>query len=197
MKSLDQEESRDFLDYKKINDNELLYLVAENNDEYANVIYKKYKPIVLAIAKKYSALICDRYMDYDDLVQCGFLGLYYAIRCFKDKGFLFYTYACLCIRKAIEKEVYNKNKKRMKYNYIAYNENNYHEYDIYHDNNLFVSIKNILKPIDSYVFELRINGFSYEEISFLLDLNKRQVDYSLQKIRKKIKTLLLNESFVL
>ena len=41
------------MDYRDINDYEQLYLVAENDDEAEEVIFRKYKPIIYAIADKY------------------------------------------------------------------------------------------------------------------------------------------------
>ena len=37
-------ESRDKVNYKNINDNEILYLISDNNEVANNYIYEKYKP---------------------------------------------------------------------------------------------------------------------------------------------------------
>ena len=55
---------------------------------------------------------------------------------------------------------------------------------------LFVQAKNALDFIDSLIFELRLNGFKYKEISMLLDIKESKVDYSIQKARRKLKKFL-------
>ena len=71
------------MDYKQINDNELLYLISDNNDEYKNAVFEKYKPIVLAKAKTYCKINKDSSIDFSDLVQIGYIGLNNAIRFYK------------------------------------------------------------------------------------------------------------------
>ena len=80
------------MDYKNINDNEILYLISDNNDEYKNILFEKYKPIVLSVAKTYMKVNTDTVLDYDDLVQIGFLGLNNAIRFYKEENSLFFTF---------------------------------------------------------------------------------------------------------
>lgn len=182
--------------YQEINDNELLYLISDNNDEYKNILFLKYKPIVIAMAKKYNRINNDKSMDFDDLVQIGYIGLNNAIRFYKHENSLFYTYACFCIDHALSKEVYRKLYKKGKNNYtfISYEEDkmNISESDEPKKENLrflylFSRIKNALDFFDSLVFELRLNGFKYKEIAILLGVNESKVDYSIQKTRRKLK----------
>ncbi len=182
--------------YKEINDNELLYLISDNNDDYKKVLFEKYKPIVLALAKKYNKINIDTAIDFDDLVQIGYVGLNNAIRFYKEDNSLFYTYACYCIDHALSKEVYSKiyKKGRNNYSFISYEEsktdfNNDLESKMENARffNLFLKIKNALEFFDALVFELRLNGFKYKEIAVLLDVKESKVDYSIQKTRRKLK----------
>ncbi len=184
------------MDYKKINDNELLYLISDNNDEYKKVLFEKYKPIVLALAKKYNAMNTDTAIDFEDLVQIGYIGLNNAIRFYKDTHSIFYTYANFCIEHTLAKEVYKRNyrKGRNHFLFISYDDekmNFYAKEEIESESvyffNLFVRLKNFLDFFDSLVFELRFNGFKYKEIAILLDVKESKVDYSIQKTKRKLK----------
>lgn len=185
------------MDYKGINDNELLYLISDNNDDYKNVVFEKYKPIVLAKAKKYYKINQDISIDYNDLVQIGYIGLNNAIRFYKETSGLFYTYACFCIERALSKEVYKRVYKRSKgqYSFVPYDEfvlddTKAYKNQYYNDYDAFTKIKNCLDFFDAQVFELRLNGFKYQEIGVLLDLTFDQIDYRIQKIRRKLKKCL-------
>ena len=90
------------MDYRDINDYEQLYLVAENDDEAEEVIFRKYKPIIYAIADKYYNYFKFRGIDKDDLVQEGYVGLSNAIKSYKDnQSALFYTFSSICINRQI------------------------------------------------------------------------------------------------
>ena len=64
----------------KYNDNELLYLIAENDDDAKDILINKYKPLVCKYAKK----ISKNENEIDDYMQEGMLCLMKAINSFKD-----------------------------------------------------------------------------------------------------------------
>lgn len=195
-------ESRDKVNYKNINDNEILYLISDNNEVANNYIYEKYKPIVLGIAKKYYGYVRNTIIDFDDVVQSGFFALENAIKQYdSSKNAMFYTFAIHCINNEIMKTVFRTNKK-----YCLDNTFYYNIYDDYanefccNDENKILSrivyneLKNFsleMKFEESLVFLLRINGFSYKEISTLLDIKYKKVDYIIQKCKNKLKKTLL------
>lgn len=185
------------MDYKGINDNELLYLISDNNDDYKNVVFEKYKPIVLAKAKNYYKINKDSLLDFNDLVQIGYIGLNNAIRFYKEECGLFYTYACYCIEKAMSKEVYAKlyKKGKGKCTFVSYEDSVFGDDEVYKnqyydDYAAFTRIKNFLDFFDAQVFELRLNGFKYQEIATLLNVTVTKIDYSIQKMRRKLKKCL-------
>ena len=71
------------MDYKHVNDYEKLYLIGENDEDSINLIYEKYKPIVVSLAKKYYAKMNYHCGELDDFIQEGYIGLDRAIRSFK------------------------------------------------------------------------------------------------------------------
>src|SRR5574344_253362 len=88
--------------YNNLNDYEQLYLISENDDYAKELIFKKYKPIVISIANKYYSYMKGRY-DIEDFIQEGYIGLNRAINSFsEDKDALFYTFSIVCIERQIQ-----------------------------------------------------------------------------------------------
>lgn len=193
------------MDYKNVNDYEMLYLIGEDKDESYDIMYQKYLPIIKKIASKYSSLVQQLGMEYQDLIQEGFLGLNSAIvRYREDMGTLFYTFACVCIERHINSFCYRLSAKKHSVLNNSISDDKYSCYYI-RDNsffsNYFTSSNKELEEIifDKYysldldtrcVFELRYNGFSYREISQLLDISVSKVDSKLSKARRFLKKVL-------
>lgn len=187
------------MDYKNYNDYELLYMVKENNDFMCDIIFNKYKNIIKRIAYNYFNSYRSNGIEYDDLIQEGYLGLNSAIYSFKEKeNCSFYTFAIICIERQIKtycKKI-SASKHEVLNNALSLDDdNNYfvpYTFDNVFNNILskddFIHYKNILSFKNSVVFELRYNGFSYKEISLLLDIPINTVDSRLCKVRNIIKT---------
>ena len=121
------------MDYKGINDNEILYLISDNNDYYKEIIFEKYKPIVIAMARQYNRINKDASVDFYDFYQAGMIGLNNAIRFYKPKGNIFYSYACVCIRQEMAKEIikFNYKKNKNQYLFVTYDDNISKTHDCY------------------------------------------------------------------
>ena len=94
------------MEYRNLNDNEMLYLISENNEEAYNFMYKKYEPLINKVAtdilKKYKCLR----LEYDDLFQEGMYALSLAIKNFDYRdNILFFTLVFLCIKREMYKMV--------------------------------------------------------------------------------------------
>ena len=90
------------MDYKIYNDYELVSMVQENNDDYSDVLYYKYYPIIYSISKEFYTHYCNYGWDYDDFVQEALLSFQKAINTYDEtKNILFYTYMNLCIRRGL------------------------------------------------------------------------------------------------
>ena len=173
----------------KINDNELIYMIRENDEYYLNTLFKKYEPIVINICNTYYNS-CDYLgVDYDDLKQECYIGLYNAYLKFNSsKNNTFYTYAVTCMKNHMKTYYRNINVKK---NRVLNNSIFVDNYDFVGDeysimgnlDNSFIDCKNLFDLKHSIVFELRYNGFSYKEISKLLDIPISTVDSRLCKIR--------------
>lgn len=198
------------MDYKDLNDYELIYQIRENDGVAYNALVTKYSNLVGMLAKKY--LSSNKYngIDYDDLFQEGMLGVLKAIDDYNSNDTLFYTYAALCAKREMEKTLKCANR----YKYKSLNESTSLNKPLNNGSNLtleetiasnfdvdvellskdlsykLIEIKNNLPFKDSMIFELRMNGFNSREISELLDTTKRSIDYHWRKIRKKVRQVI-------
>lgn len=187
------------MDYKCVNDYELIYMIRENDEDTSDFLFNKYSSIIKKISSKYFLYAKDRGVEFDDLIQEGYVGLSSAVNSFKDNmDSTFYTFACLCIERQIKtyckrvgsnkQEVLNQALSRDYDNLVQIYSSNYSSFDneiISRDS--FISYKNLFSLKHSTVFELRYNGFSYQEISELLDIPINTVDSRLCKIRKVLR----------
>lgn len=187
------------MDYKYVNDYELIYMIRENDEDTNDFLFSKYLSVIKKISSKYFLYAKDRGVEFDDLIQEGYIGLASAINSFKDNmDSTFYTFACLCIERQIrtfckktgsnKQEVLNQALSRDYDNLVQI----YSPYNISFDKEIismesFLFYKNLFSLKHSTVFELRYNGFSYQEISELLDIPINTVDSRLCKIRKILK----------
>ncbi len=202
-----KKEYNDFLD-----DNELLYMISDNNEEASYDIYKKYDPVISYFAKKYSVYTDGKGIDYNDLYQEGLIGLMQAIDKFKEqKDIKFSTFAFLCIKRKIISLVRDVNRKK----HSALNDSYSIDYkqdeeDRSFDNILITNYGGIedllvnkedndyfnkkveeeLSEFEKSVYELRLNGFTYEEISHILNKTQKSIAGALLRIKSKIKSIL-------
>ena len=82
----------------KYNDNELLYLIAENDDDAKNILIDKYRPLIV----KYATKISKNDNDIDDYIQEGMLCLIKAINSFNEKyPYSFNSYLNIILKRKI------------------------------------------------------------------------------------------------
>ena len=83
-------------------DYELVYLAQDGNEEAINLLYQKYKPIIIKKSKNAIIYAPHHGIDINDIMQEGFIGFDEAIRDFsQDQSATFYTFALLCIDRQI------------------------------------------------------------------------------------------------
>lgn len=196
------------MDYKDINDFELLYLVKDEDDHYKSLLFEKYYPVVSNLSYKYFNQYRTIIDDYDDLYQEGIIGFNYAVERFDfQKDVSFYSYAILCIESKLKD--YIRKLKRNKNlivksavslsleigedifleDVLAGDDITYHSIISKEQSEFFIHFKNSLSLKESLIFELRFNGFSYEEISKLLDIKKTNIYSYIRQIRVKFRNI--------
>lgn len=192
------------MNYKDVNDYELVYRIRENDDDAVNVMLKKYEPIIISIAKKYYGIVKNHGADMNDLIQEGRIAVVKAISSYNPNSTsIFYTYVSICIDRHFITYCRNLTSfKNLPLNYSITDECLYSIGDISKDPAMslfqlyecenFMKEKNSFDFRDSNIFELRYNGFSYKEIAILLDLPVSTVDSRLCKIRRTLQRIKTN-----
>lgn len=200
--------------YTDENDYELLYLVSEENETAKEMFYEKYRPLVQMKASKYYNYINGKGYELNDLIQEGMIGLSQAINDFKEqKNVKFVTFASVCIDRQILTFIRDVNRQKHKLlndslsiDYtssnlgrplldILFDEKNLNPEDSFIDieseEELKASIKKILTKREYEVFELRCEGFSYQEIACLLNTTVKAVDGAMSRIKGKISNMII------
>lgn len=186
------------MDYKNINDYELVYRVRENDDEAFSIILKKYEPIIINLANKYFPLVKKFGIEISDIIQEGRIAVVKALNSFNNENTtIFYTYVRLCIERHLVSYLrFLSSKKNSVLSYSLGDDNLETFADVRYepinylcrkcDYEIFLDFKNSLDFLDSNIVELKYNGFSYKEISILLDLTLSCVSSRLFRIKRKM-----------
>lgn len=186
------------------NDFELVSLIRENNEEAREILYNKYKPIIVKKSTDQIYNLGSYGMEINDLIQEGYIGLDNAINCFNEKeNTSFYTFALLCIdRQIITYIKKNTNNKAMILN-DAINLDDGKEY-LFRDNTdiegSFINkedakefinlICDSLSDIEKKVFSLKLEGYDIGEIANLLNKDTKVIYNTLHRIKYKIKLIM-------
>ena len=190
------------MDYKKYNDNELIYMVQENDEVYTDLLLKKYKPIIFKLSNEYYRKYTGCVYEFDDFFVEALSAFYKALNTYDScNGTLFYTYVILCIKRALSsfgRIVFNN--KNISNN-VDISELEYYVEDIGANPIIRDSYKGLEDIIRDVIFslsieagaiiELKINGFTYKEISKLLDIPISSVEFKSRRarnlLRKRVK----------
>ena len=196
------------MDYKDLNDYEILYCIKENNEEANDLIYEKYKPLIESTAKRLSRYGQKLGLEKSDFIQEGMLALNSAISTFdEEKDIMFYTYVKTCIERKMISLIMtnNSNKHKILNDSIPFEINgddgehlifgdvledkssNPEELilELENEKTLYQDILNSLTDLEKQVFELKVNGFSYKEISDILGKSPKSIDNTIQRIKIK------------
>ena len=186
------------------NDFELVSLIRESNEEAREILYNKYKPIIVKKSTDQIYKLGSYGMEINDLIQVGYIGLDNAINCFNEKeNTSFYTFALLCIdRQIITYIKKNTNNKAMVLN-DAINLDDGKEY-LFRDNTdiegSFINKEDVkefinlicdsLSDIEKKVFSLKLEGYDIGEIANLLNKDTKVIYNTLHRIKYKIKLIM-------
>lgn len=192
------------MNYKDYNDNELVYLIRERDENALDLVIRKYEPVIKSLAFYYVKKYNNLKLDSEDLSQEARLTLYKCLLNYDNKDVYFYTYAVFCIKRCmftiIKKSFNDTNNSYYSVddddNYLQISDNSEELLSLYEDNlfiNKIINFKNSLDFIDSLIFELKYNYFSYKDISNLLEIDIKKIDNRLSKIRNKLKNYLIKD----
>ena len=197
---------------EKIVEEEIFALVeeAQNHDEIAiEKLFTLFKPKVTAIAREYFLLGA----DIDDLVQEGMIGLYRAICVFdRNKNKSFSAFASLFIHRKMQNAVKLASRKKNEplntyvpinhfddkgddddnLNFVIVDDNsNVEEYFLDREMKTIVisKVKDILTSEQYKLLKMFLNGHSYSDMANRTGMSTKQVDNSIQAIKRKLKSI--------
>lgn len=191
------------MNYKKFSD-ERLALIAKNEQdgEAQKILFERYAGAVHSVVNSYFFKEGDR----EDLFQEGMMGLYKAVRTY-DGSSKFKTYAFTCIKSGVVSALRKSNAQKRAADATAVSfagllgdgeedknsvmtdsapnpETEYINNESAEE--LSNRIKVSLSAAEHEILLLRLDGFSYKEISEKLGKNVKSVDNTVQRIRKKL-----------
>ncbi len=203
------------MDYKNINDDELIMLIQESSDEAKEALYIKYRYIVGIYVKKYKKVALSLGMDLSDLNQEALVGFSDAINNYNNTSSL-NTFISLCVERRIQGALLKASRKKNQVLNDAlslehiYNCFNSSLADIISDNNendpltkltrdehyeaLLNDIISSLSNTEKDVFYLMIDGINYQDIANILNVSAKSVDNTIQRIKNKVKNIILINS---
>ncbi len=192
-------------------DEELVAMAKSGNDRALEYILCKYQNFVKAKAKSYFLIGADK----EDIYQEGMIGLFKAIRDFKDdKLASFKVFAELCITRQIITAV--KTATRQKHiplnTYVSLNKPIYDEesdrtlldilsgikvsdpeeliIDREEMERIESKIEEVLSGLEMEVLNSYLDGKSYQEIATDLDRQAKSIDNALQRVKRKLEKCL-------
>ena len=197
---------------EKLEDEEIIHRVRNGCMKGTEHLIEKYKPLVRAKSRSYFLVGADR----EDIVQEGMIGLFKAIRDYKDdKSIPFRLFAEMCITRQIITAV--KTATRQKHiplnSYVSLNKRVFdeesdkmlievlQEVSVTDPEELFISkeeygaIENrmleLLSPFEKQVLSMYLGGIAYQDIARQLKKPVKSIDNALQRLKKKIEKSIL------
>jgi RNA polymerase sporulation-specific sigma factor len=205
-----------FNDFENMTDEEIVAEAKTNDNNIAlDYLINKYRNFVRAKARSYFLIGADR----EDIIQEGMIGLYKAIRDFRnDKLSSFRAFAELCVTRQIITAI--KTATRQKHiplnSYVSLNKPIYDEdsdrtlLDVLSGSKIsdpeelvisreeFIDIEakmgQILSDLEWKVLMSYLDGKSYQEIAVELDRHVKSIDNALQRVKRKLERYLDNRS---
>ncbi|MGG3842725.1 RNA polymerase sporulation sigma factor SigH [Anoxybacillus kestanbolensis] len=193
--------------YEQLEDEIIVELVHQGDSEALDYLIHKYKNFVRAKARSYFLVGADR----EDIVQEGMIGLYKAIRDFKeDKQSSFKAFAELCITRqmitaikmatrqkhiplncyvSLDKPIYEDDSARTLMDVLSGAKMtnpeeliiNREEFD-----HMEEKMTELLSDLERKVLLLYLEGRSYQEISEELNRHVKSIDNALQRVKRKL-----------
>lgn len=180
--------------YQRLADEELIRRLETGEEAVMDFLLDKYKPLV----KKQAHTLYLIGGENDDLIQEGMIGLFKAIRGFRQsEETSFRTFAELCIERQMYTAVRASNrKKHVPLNtYVSLDEEPqvYAETDpeslVIDQENLqsrYDQIHRRLTHMEKLVLELYLEGKTYGQIASAIGKNEKAVDNTIQRLKKKL-----------
>jgi RNA polymerase sporulation-specific sigma factor len=192
-------------------DEKIVELVHQGNSDALDFLIHKYRLFVRAKARSYFLIGADR----EDIVQEGMIGLFKAVRDYKDdKSSSFKAFAELCITRQIitaiktatrqkhiplnsyvslDKPVFDEESDRTLLDMLTSNQSMDPEELVINQeefNHIEIKMSELLSDLEREVLALYLDGQSYQEISGELNRHVKSIDNALQRVKRKLEKYL-------
>jgi RNA polymerase sporulation-specific sigma factor len=198
--------------YDKLSDEELIQLTRSGQESATAFVMEKYKNLVRQKARTLFLIGGDR----DDLIQEGMIGLYKAIRDYKEgKDATFFHFADICISRQIYSAIkasyrkknlplntyvslnapfYSDNEEQSSLMDVILTKKNLNPEELLIDkenaNMLEYELGRRLSSFEKKVLHLYLDGLKYGQIALELDKTPKSIDNALQRIKVKMNQIL-------
>ncbi|WP_281351983.1 RNA polymerase sporulation sigma factor SigH [Pallidibacillus pasinlerensis] len=206
------------LNYKfdDMEDEKIVELVHNGNSEALDYLIHKFRQFVRVKARSYFLIGADR----EDIVQEGMIGLFKAIRDYKDdKSTSFKAFAELCVTRQIitaiktatrqkhiplnsyislDKPVFDEESDRTLMDMLTGSQSlNPEELIISQEefDSIELKMNELLSDLEREVLALYLDGQSYQEISDELNRHVKSIDNALQRVKRKLEKYLDSKEF--
>ncbi len=168
-----------------ISDNELIYLIQDNNEAALNLLYKRYYHLIIKTIKEYK--IEPRY--WDDYIQEGYMSLGKSLKTYNDTlKCSFYTYFKIILKRDFIRiyEKYNKKTIALNDDIGEINDNDivYQTFvdSVYHEG------LSMLKNVEHRLIYISLykEGLSPKEIADKYGFNIKRIYNDIQLIKKEL-----------
>lgn len=193
-------------EYQNLTDEQLIERLRDGDDRIMDYILDKYKPLVLGKANAMFLIGGDT----DDLIQEGMIGLFKAIRDYReDREASFFHFAQMCIARQLYSAVEASNrKKHVPLNtYVSFyshmgeegkslaetlatdSMDNPEQLVIAQENlaQFWEDLKGRLSPMEREVLDAYLSGQNYRQIADAMGKSPKAIDNALSRIKAKIK----------
>ena len=187
------------MSFNDITDNELLYLVRNNNQQAKDYLFSRYKRRMYGMIHSFFKKTGINRIDYDDVFQDCFIVFLKCIDKF-DEEYNFYNYINFSIQKTlvkiIQSEKENKSVLSLDYDVVENSKNlidvvNDNEM-LYRKNELEMFIDENFSTLDKVIIEYRLKGYTICEIATILNLNKKMLYARFSTIKRNFSRYISN-----
>lgn len=191
--------------YQDLSDEQLIDALRRGDDSIMDYILNKYKPLVLGKANAMYLIGGDT----DDLIQEGMIGLFKAIRDYRDdREASFFHFAELCVNRQIYSAVEASNRKKHAplNSYVSFYSQNGEEGkplaetlpDVTDNPEQMIiaqesmqlfwdEVKSRLSAMECEVLDAYLAGLNYRQIAEKMDKSPKAIDNALSRIKSKIR----------
>lgn len=188
-------------------DEQIVRIAQSGDEEAVEFLLEKYKYFVRSKARGYFLIGA----DHEDIVQEGMIGLYKAVRDYKeDRQSSFRAFAELCITRQIitaikmatrqkhiplnsyislNRPVYDDDSDRTLLDTIAKSEQGNPEDMLIGREDMHLieeRLGKVLSPLEKQVLMLYMEGKSYQQISQIIGRHAKCIDNALQRVKRKV-----------